>query len=96
RVYPTANFQIHHFDFYRLNEPGIMSEQLAESVSDPDTVVVVEWAEVVKDVLPRNRFSIEFRPTAHSPNEREVIFDYPQPKAKSIAAVETAWQETRP
>src|SRR4051812_18557733 len=33
RIYQTKDFQIHHFDFYRLNDPGILADQLAESIS---------------------------------------------------------------
>lgn len=41
-----------HYDFYRLNDPGIMSEDLEESMSDKNAVVVIEWGESVRDLLP--------------------------------------------
>ena len=41
-----------HYDFYRLAEPGIMSEDLAENLSDPNTVTIVEWGDSVTDLLP--------------------------------------------
>lgn len=44
-----------HYDFYRLSDPGLMSEDLAESVSDPNAITVVEWAQSTEDVLPENR-----------------------------------------
>ena len=41
-----------HYDFYRLADPGIMSEDLIENISDNNTVTVVEWADSVSDLLP--------------------------------------------
>ena len=41
-----------HYDFYRLAEPGIMSEDLAENLSDLNTVTIVEWGDSVTDLLP--------------------------------------------
>lgn len=50
--------QIHHFDFYRLNEPGLIQEQLEEALDDPKAIVCVEWAESVHGVLPKDRITI--------------------------------------
>ncbi len=41
-----------HYDFYRLSDPGIMCEDLAENIAEPNTVTVVEWADTVADLLP--------------------------------------------
>jgi tRNA threonylcarbamoyladenosine biosynthesis protein TsaE len=63
KVYKTAKFDIHHFDFYRLNEPGIVADELAEVVADPQVVVVVEWGEIVQHVLPEKRLTIRLAQT---------------------------------
>ena len=47
-----------HYDFYRLADPGIMADDLAESLADPNTITVVEWGETVKNLLPENRLQI--------------------------------------
>lgn len=44
-----------HYDFYRLPEPGLMSEDLDESINNPDAITIIEWADSVADVLPKNR-----------------------------------------
>lgn len=44
---------LNHYDFYRLPDPGLMQEDLAESINDESTITVVEWAESVKDILPK-------------------------------------------
>jgi len=51
--------EIHHFDFYRLHEPGIIADELAEVIHDPYAVVVVEWANVVQHVLPAKHLTIQ-------------------------------------
>ena len=53
-----SNLQLSHFDFYRLSEPGIMRNELAEVVDDPDAVVLVEWADIVESVLPAQHATI--------------------------------------
>jgi tRNA threonylcarbamoyladenosine biosynthesis protein TsaE len=50
--------ELHHFDFYRLNDPGIMSAELAESLHQHNAVVVVEWGDIVHNVLPKDRATI--------------------------------------
>ena len=60
RVYrSTSGIQLAHYDFYRLSDAGIMSIELAESTSDPNTVTVIEWAEIVHGVLPDDRITID-------------------------------------
>jgi tRNA threonylcarbamoyladenosine biosynthesis protein TsaE len=49
---------LNHYDFYRLEDPGIMKNSIAESVGDPGSVTVVEWGENTRDVLPRARRTV--------------------------------------
>lgn len=65
RVYDTPrHITLAHYDFYRLNDPGIMRAELAESANDQNTVTVIEWAEVVSDILPADILSITIEPTS--------------------------------
>jgi len=60
RVYETDGaLSLCHYDFYRLNEAGIMSNELAESASDKNAVTVIEWGDVVEGILPTDRLSIK-------------------------------------
>lgn len=76
KVYKTARFEIHHFDFYRLHEAGIMADELAEIAGDPAIVVVVEWADVVQHVLPNDRLSITIQQTPTG--ERQITCTAPE------------------
>lgn len=64
---------IHHYDFYRLQDPGLIAEDLAEAIQDPKAIVCVEWAESVRGVLPENRITIQI--TTLEENSREFKFD---------------------
>lgn len=59
-----------HYDFYRLPEPGIMVDDLTENLNDAKNVVVIEWGESVKDLLPEKHDKIEIK---YIENGREVI-----------------------
>lgn len=59
KSYAYKNGVLSHYDFYRLPDPGIMSENLAESIADPHTITVVEWANTIQDILPPNRLIYE-------------------------------------
>ena len=87
---------IHHFDFYRLNDPGIVADQLAESLENPSVINVVEWSDIVQNVLPEDRLSIEFKMTANNSDERRISISYPNSKTVLIRKLETNWQELRP
>lgn len=63
KVYETANFEIHHFDFYRLPDAGLIAHELEDVLGDPAVVVVVEWAGIVQHVLPDGKVTIEISKT---------------------------------
>jgi tRNA threonylcarbamoyladenosine biosynthesis protein TsaE len=75
KMYQTRKFQIHHFDFYRLQEAGIMQAELQELVDDPETVVIVEWSDIVRSVLPDGHLTI--RLVATGEEERQVTLEFP-------------------
>lgn len=54
KVYAFPGGRLVHYDFYRLKDPGLMSEDLLESTSDRSTITVVEWADSVADLLPEH------------------------------------------
>jgi tRNA threonylcarbamoyladenosine biosynthesis protein TsaE len=95
RIYKTKKYQIHHFDFYRLNIPGLLKDQLAEAL-EGNNVVIVEWANIVQDVLPNNRISVEFKPVATSSEEREIVFEYPESQRQLITRLQSNWPEAKP
>lgn len=74
--YTAGNLTLYHFDFYRLEEPGIIKQELEEVLGDDTAVVVIEWAEIVKDILPPGHLSIQIKTTGE--NTRQLTLMYPQ------------------
>ncbi|MBA3758086.1 tRNA (adenosine(37)-N6)-threonylcarbamoyltransferase complex ATPase subunit type 1 TsaE [Candidatus Saccharibacteria bacterium] len=63
KVYKSPKFEIHHFDFYRLSEAGVLVHELRDLLGDSKVVVVIEWGEIVQHVLPDTRLTIEINQT---------------------------------
>ena len=72
KLYQTGELDVHHFDFYRLPEAGIMADELAEIAGDPKCVVLIEWGDVVDHVLPESRLTVGI---THTP-EGKRAFDF--------------------
>lgn len=67
RVYDTPHgLRLAHYDFYRLQEAGIMSDELHEVVHEPTTVTVIEWAAIVEGVLPSDRIRLHIQATTET------------------------------
>ena len=49
-----------HYDFYRLSEPGLMMDDLAEKIEAGNNVVVIEWGDSVAELLPSEHVVIKF------------------------------------
>jgi tRNA threonylcarbamoyladenosine biosynthesis protein TsaE len=85
RIYSGRDdLELHHFDFYRLNEAGIVADELAESLQQPNAIVAVEWGEIVHDVLPPHRITI--RLTSLGEHERKISIVTPE----GLTAVDSA------
>lgn len=73
--YRTPKLTIIHCDFYRLSEPGIIAEELREHIGDPRSVVVVEWGDIIQNVLPANRLTIHLSQSGE--DTRDITCRYP-------------------
>lgn len=47
-----------HYDFYRLSDPGLMTEDLSENLRNPDNIIVIEWGESIADLLPDDHIKL--------------------------------------
>jgi tRNA threonylcarbamoyladenosine biosynthesis protein TsaE len=78
REYKTTderNLTLYHFDFYRLDEPGLVATELAEVIDDPQAVIAIEWANIVHDILPKEHVTVNIKSIGVT--ERDIIFEYP-------------------
>ena len=79
RVYACAQGrELQHFDFYRLNEAGIVENELAEVINEPKTITAIEWGDIVEDGLPPKRVTITLERQASGEEARLVTFSYPE------------------
>jgi tRNA threonylcarbamoyladenosine biosynthesis protein TsaE len=78
RVY-SGRLPLHHFDFYRLGEAGIVGQELAEAMEDATAVIAVEWGRVVDGVLPDHRIRIAIEPTGN--DTMNFTFTFPAARA---------------
>lgn len=59
RVYECANgLNLHHYDFYRLPDAGLMANELTEVINDDTNITVVEWGGAVNNVMINDRLTI--------------------------------------
>lgn len=71
-----------HYDFYRLNDAGIMANELEEIINEPKTVTIIEWGEIVTGVLPSDRLSINIAAT--SDTSRSIVVSSGGPKSNKL------------
>jgi tRNA threonylcarbamoyladenosine biosynthesis protein TsaE len=76
KVYKARTLELHHFDFYRLQDAGLMEHELHDVVDEPDIIVVVEWGDVARHVLPQERLTI--RLTRTGDESRRLELEYPE------------------
>lgn len=59
-TYEADSFKVSHFDFYRLNSADELFEIGYEEYINPDTVCLIEWAQMFEESLPANTKIIKF------------------------------------
>jgi tRNA threonylcarbamoyladenosine biosynthesis protein TsaE len=53
--------RLFHLDCYRINKPEeILDLDFKEILNQPEDIIVIEWAEKVKKILPKNTLWIKF------------------------------------
>jgi tRNA threonylcarbamoyladenosine biosynthesis protein TsaE len=58
-----TELEIHHYDLYRLASGGVVGEELAEDIADPNVITVIEWAGIAGAKLPADRLTVRFTVT---------------------------------
>lgn len=64
RMYDAANgLRLAHYDFYRLQDAGIMADELTDTLNDSKAIIVIEWSDTVKETLPSDRLTMQIEAT---------------------------------
>lgn len=78
RVYKGKKLELHHFDFYRLDEGGMVGMELQELTHEPHVVLAVEWGDVVKNVIPMEHIVIKIDRVPSGEDDRTVTVKVPE------------------
>ena len=60
-----------HYDFYRLEDPGLMAEDFQENLSNSKNIIIVEWGESINNLLPDNHLTVNIK--YNEDGSREVL-----------------------
>lgn len=84
-----------HLDVYRLSGPRDLEDMGYEEYFFGEGVVVIEWAEKVRDILPRQTLFVTVRYLDE--NTRELLLEGPEKKMKKLEELlkSGGWKEWR-
>ena len=90
RVYKGRDLTLHHYDFYRLNEAGLMTEELKDVMDDQKNVVVIEWGSLVESAVSRESTVISIDKHVSSEDLRIIKI---APSSSSVQLFQNAMKE---
>lgn len=77
RIYSARDdLRLAHYDFYRLDDAGVMANELDEDISDQHTITIIEWADIIRNVLPKRHVTINIKSVSES--SRQLLIDDPE------------------
>ncbi|MCR4806040.1 MAG: tRNA (adenosine(37)-N6)-threonylcarbamoyltransferase complex ATPase subunit type 1 TsaE [Lachnospiraceae bacterium] len=59
QVYEDGRLPLYHFDVYRIEEPEEMEEIGYEDYFYGDGVTLIEWADIIKDLIPEDAIRVK-------------------------------------
>lgn len=73
-----------HYDFYRLDDAGIMADEVADVLADANAVVVIEWSDTVAHVLPDDRLILSIELVPDDETARRVSWRTNGPRSEQL------------
>lgn len=71
-----GDLPLYHFDVYRIADPDEMYEVGYEEYVYGDGISVIEWAELIEDILPEKRYNVTIKKDmAESEDYRKIIIE---------------------
>lgn len=65
---------LYHIDCYRIEKPGeLLALSFKEIIKNPKNLVVIEWAEKVKKILPKDAVWITFKHAGEDERKIQII-----------------------
>jgi len=66
KTYQVGELTLHHFDVYRINTQEAIECGFDEVLSDKNAIIFIEWAENIKELLPKSFFEVEIKLVGNS------------------------------
>lgn len=82
RIYKAKEFELHHFDLYRVFNDKEIASEIADLEKDDKNIIVIEWPENIEGITPSEVLTIDFKYLAD--NERELILKSQGTKYESL------------
>ncbi len=60
KKYDFSKGKLYHIDCYRIDLKDLIELDFKEIINNPENIVVIEWAEKIKDILPNNTIWMKF------------------------------------
>jgi tRNA threonylcarbamoyladenosine biosynthesis protein TsaE len=74
KIYDLRFMNLHHIDCYRIkNSKELMQLGFKEIIKEPKNLVVIEWAEKVKKILPKEAVWIKFEQAGEDERKIQII-----------------------
>lgn len=73
--YSNSNVNIYHFDVYRLEDIDEFYSIGGEDYFD-NGICIIEWGELIRDILPKNHIEISFKKCNFNSDYRELTIKY--------------------
>ncbi|MBI2431158.1 MAG: tRNA (adenosine(37)-N6)-threonylcarbamoyltransferase complex ATPase subunit type 1 TsaE [Candidatus Levybacteria bacterium] len=75
RQYKAGFKNFYHIDLYRIeSQKDIEGLGIKEILKDPQNIIVIEWVEKIKDLLPKERIDIYFEYLDE--NKRKITYEF--------------------
>ena len=84
----NGDIPIYHFDCYRLNGSDELFDIGYEEYFYGDGVTVVEWAEKVEEVIPKDAFQLYFKHLFNAEESREITIECPEDREEICSSLQ--------
>ena len=73
KEYNSGEMDLYHMDVYRLDD---VSEDIGiEDYFDKDGITIIEWSDMIKDILPEERLEIRFKIVDDMEDTRVIVIN---------------------
>jgi len=72
-IHEYGGGRVYHIDLYRLDTPAQVATLGLEEIFDRNAVVLIEWGEKFRDLMPAPRTEIALSVGASSPEIRQIV-----------------------